>query len=275
MRTLALFFLATTSSLFLACGTDDDFLTTEEVDAAIDSVVLIGQARQAIDDATAMSTAFTVGDGLAAAVDAVRTFVESEAPCANVDAGTAGQLTIDFGTVADACTYRGRQYAGGLVVGLEAAGGGIAITHTYTNFSNGVVTIDGEADVAWNGGARAITAQYELDGTTRDLSVTENRTSLYRNESMGPAGGIEIEGERSWTGSLGSWEMQIENVEVRPVDPVPYAGRYSLVTPRDLPASMDFSRVDDTTIEMVFTGPKNQYTYRIDADGNVEDVTPD
>ena len=107
------------------------------------------------------------------------------------------------------------------------------------------------------------------------MSVTEDRTMLFLNESAGLAGGIEIEGERAWTGDLGRWEMTMQNVKVRPRDPVPYDGRYELVTPRDLLASVEFSRVDDDTIEMVFTGPRNTRIYQITSSGVVSEVSGD
>jgi hypothetical protein len=38
-------------------------------------------------------------------------------------------------------------------------------------------------------------------------------------------------------------------------------------------ASLEFSRVDDDTIQMTFTGPRNERVYHITSIGVVEDVT--
>jgi hypothetical protein len=254
-------------------GCFGNYLTAEEIRQAIDSVVLIGEARQAVDDVTEISTSFTIGDGLEAIVEQVRIFAESQAPCSTVDASTPGVLSIDFGGLDDSCEYNGRTYAGVVTYTFAVNGDQVDVEHIYEGFTNGEVTLEGKADVTWSGGARQIVTDFEIYNDDHSIDLNGDRTMTLINEGAGLAGGIEINGERRWTGSFGNWDMSIEAVEVRAQDPVPQEGRYELVTPRDILATLAFHRIDEDTIEMIFTGPRNQRVYHINSIGLVEDVT--
>lgn len=247
-------------------------LTLEEVQAAIDAVVVMGQARQAVDDVVEISTSFTIGDGVEAYVEQVRLFLESQAPCTTVEA-SPGELVVDFGGLADACSYRGRTYGGQVVYSFEVQGDDVIVTHDYRAFTNGDVTLDGAAEVTWGGQARRVETDFTIVGDRATIDTQADRTMVWIDESLGLAGGIRIDGTQDWQGPLGDWTMSIDGVEVRAQDPVPQSGRFELVTPRDVLATLSFSRLDDDTIEMVFEGPRNRRAYHVTSLGQVEDVT--
>jgi hypothetical protein len=46
-----------------------------------------------------------------------------------------------------------------------------------------------------------------------------------RQHRRGP--GIEVKGNRHWTGNAGAWDVAITGVQMRPQDPVPQAGSFT------------------------------------------------
>jgi hypothetical protein len=93
-----------------------------------------------------------------------------------------------------------------------------------------------------------------------------------RVQSLLPGGiaeGIQIDGERTWDGQRGHWDLAIDGVQMRWTDPVPQAGSYTLTTPFDKTVSMSFSRVDDDTIAVTVTGPKHEFTFDVSKLGDI------
>lgn len=267
VRTVAL------SSLVLAPGCFGQLLSLEEMRAAIDGVVTMGQARQAVDDVVEISTSFTIGDGVEAIIEEVRAFLESQAPCSTVEIDPGRSLRIDFGELGDACTYRGRTYAGEVLYTFEVSGSDVLVTHEYTDFRSEQVTINGRSDVVWGGGAREVTTDYEIVGTRATLQEHGTRVMRWIDESQGLGGGVRIDGDSRWDGPLGVWDLNIDGVEARGQDPVPQAGAFELVTPRDILATLSFSRIDEDTIEVRLEGPRQERIYHVTRLGTVEDVT--
>ncbi len=258
------------SSLGLG-GCFGDRISAEELRAAIDAVVVLGQARQAVDDVVEISTSFTIGEGLEAIVEEVRAFLESQAPCTELTVGDS-QITVDFGSLTDDCSYRGHTYGGQVVYSFELAGDEVHVTHDYIAFTNGEVTLDGGADVVWGGGARDIETDFTVTGEKVSLNARGDRRMTWVDPVQGLGGGVRIDGDHDWTGPLGHWTMSIDGVEARAQDPLPQAGSYELVTPRDVLATLSFSRVDDDTIEMVFEGPRQRRVYHVNSVGVVDEV---
>ena len=75
--------------------------------------------------------------------------------------------------------------------------------------------------------------------------------------------GFTEDGNRSWTGESGHWELTISGLQMRWEDPVPQAGSLTLDTPFDKTIEMSFSRVNDKTIHVDLQGPRASFGYDV------------
>ena len=117
--------------LVLSCGKQDDSLTREEARTALDESVTSTQASSLTCGLVEISTHFTIGDGVTAALEELRNFIESQIPCSSVTVGES-TLTVNFGTLNDNCTYHVQTYAGEwrLTV-IKNAPGEVEVHHAY------------------------------------------------------------------------------------------------------------------------------------------------
>lgn len=201
----------------------------------------------------------------------VQAFAESQVPCSTVEKVDARTLAIDFGTLEDACTYRGRTYAGRIEVHYDVNSGSIAIDHTYAGLTNGEITLDGTAEVTWTADMRTVLTDLTFIGERGTVEVRSDRTQRFIDPAAGLAGGIEVDGERHWGGSAGDWLMQIEGVEWRGQDPVPQDGSYLLLNPEGKEIEMSFSRVDEDTIAVMIQSLRGDRIFHVTTTGRVTD----
>lgn len=270
--------VSTASALGLALGaalTGGCFDTTGasnlEMRAAVGEIVAQGQAQAVENEIAEITTSFTIGGGVAEVAQEIQAFAESQAPCSTVT-GADNTLTIDFGVLDDGCTYRGHTYAGIVTIEISLDGAAAVIDHTYADFTNGTITMNGDKRVTYSELSRRVVTDYEFETKDGDLITTSSdRLQTLLDESAGILGGIEINGDRSWTGESGDWELNIDGVEIRWVDPVPQSGVYSLVTPRDKTITMSFERVDDDTIAVIVDGGRETKTYHVTTAGTIEE----
>jgi hypothetical protein len=75
--------------------------------------------------------------------------------------------------------------------------------------------------------------------------------------------GIHVDGWRSWEGDAGNWDLAINDVEVRWIDPVPQTGTYSLSTPFKHDLTMTFDRVDSDTIAVLIKSGEREFTINV------------
>ena len=208
-----------------------------------------------------VSTSFTIGGAVENAVAELRAFLAAELPCADVTLEGA-TLTVEYGALPGNCTYRGHEFSGTTVVSVDANGpSDVRVHHEWIGFSNGVVMLDGTADVTWNFDARERHVVHHAEWT----HLATGRTGVGEGDRIqkplagGIAEGFVVDGSRSWTGNLGRrWELAIDGVEMRWADPVPQAGSYTLESPAGKTLSLSFSRVDADTIEVRVTGPRGR-----------------
>ncbi|MFT3925050.1 MAG: hypothetical protein QM778_21120 [Myxococcales bacterium] len=249
----------------------DPALTRDEAQDAVDSITLATSAETLGYDVIEISTQFTLGKAVEQAAEQLRSFAVSQIPCSNVSLlGTT--ITVDFGGLDDACTYRGHTYAGVVQYTVEAASGMLQVHHEWLGLSNGTTTVDGSADVTWTGADATRHVSYHITATstdqpgTLDMSGAITQTLLDQTPSLtgGTGGGIEINGTREWFIQEGdTWKLDVEHVQARAQDPVPQAGRYRLTTPSDKEVTMTFGRISATEIRVTVVGPRNR-TYEID-----------
>lgn len=252
----------------VGCDLGADGATAAQMRQAMDEVALTGEAQGLEDGIVEITTSFTIGAGVEAIVAEVREFAQSQAPCSTVESPEPGTLVIDFGTLDDACEYRGKTYAGVATVAFEVADDAVLVRHTYAGITNGRVTLDGEAHVTWQDRSRRVETDFTFVGENGTLEVESDRTQT----PLGGLGdGIEVVGTRDWTSASGSWALDIVDVQMRAIDPVPQAGSYSLTTPREHVLGLSFERVDDDTIEVTMTGGRRDRVFHVTSIGEVED----
>lgn len=252
----------------VGCDLTDDSMSGAEMRAALEEVVIAGEASALQDGVVEITTSFTIADGVEAVLDEVRTFAETQIPCSTVTATGDKGLRIDFGELGDTCVYNGHTYAGVVTVSFEVMPGQVIVTHQYDGLTNGSVTMDGTATVTWADGSRRVQTDFGFAKGARMVTVESDRLQT----PLGGLGdGILVDGRHSWTGASGTWDLEVDDVEIRGVDPVPQAGAYNLTNPDGKQVSMSFARVDDDTIAVTLAGPRRDRTFHVTSAGSITD----
>jgi hypothetical protein len=128
----------------------EDPLTLGEATAALEQASDAGQAEGLTSASVDISTNFTIGQAVKDGAAELKTFIGTQLPCAEVTLEDA-TLTVVYGAKAGNCTYRGHTFSGTHSISLERNDDAqVDVHHEWTDFSNGVVTLDGTADVTWN-----------------------------------------------------------------------------------------------------------------------------
>ncbi len=248
-----------------ACGA----LTKEEAKEALEEVKVASQAQALTSESVEISTNFTIGDAVETAAEELRTFVQSQLPCAEITLETGGgqaTLSIEYGANAGNCTYRGNTFEGRHIINVARNEEDLVqVDHVWEGFTNGQINLDGSATVEW-----------DLENKTRHVvhnaewtRLSDGRTGVGSGDRMQAAleGGIfegfSVDGKRRWEGESGDWDLDIDHVEMRWVDPIPQAGKYTLDTPFGKQLSLSFDRVNATTIEVTVAGPRRSFDFRV------------
>jgi hypothetical protein len=250
---------------------NEDPLTLGEATSALQQASDAGQAEGLTSASVDISTNFTIGQAVKDSAAELKTFIGTQLPCADITLEDA-TLTVVYGANPGNCTYKGHTFSGTQTISVERdEAARVLVHHEWIDFSNGVVSLDGTADVTWN-----------LTEKTRRVVHVSNWTHLKsgrtgkgpgdRLQSLLPGGlaeGIQVDGSRSWDGAKGHWDLAIDGVQMRWTDPVPQAGSYTLTTPFDKTVSMAFSRVDDDTIKVTVAGPKHEFSFNVSKVGEI------
>ena len=246
-------------------------LTSAEAQESLQQAAASSQAESLAAASIDISTNFTIGGAVENAALELKTFVASQLPCADVTLANA-TLTIEYGVNPGTCLYRGHTFSGTSAVTVSKnAMNEVVVDHVWTGISNGVVELDGTAHVTWSSSDQTRHVVHDVTwtqlGSGRTGHGTGDRTQ--RPLAGGISEGIQIDGDRSWTGERGTWDLAIDGVQMRWSDPVPQAGSYSLSTPFDKSVSMSFSRVDDDTIKVTVAGPKREFSFTVSKTGAI------
>ncbi len=265
--TASLLSLTTLVLSLTACDTGD--ASSAEMRMAVDDAVATGQAQSLEDGILEITTDFTIGDGLASAAQRIRDLVASQIPCSTISSPSADTLVIDFGTLDDECEFRGRTFAGVVSLTVTPGTDNVVVEHDYSGITDGVVTLDGHATVTWTDGQRHIVTDFDFDGRRGRFHASSDRT---QTRIGGPGEGVRLNGVRDWSGPNGAWHLDIDDVEVRAIDPVPQDGSYVLDTPRGREITLSFERIDENTIEVTVSGGRRDRVFRVTSSGDVADA---
>ncbi len=271
MRTLTLHPILTllrscaTALAVVSCSPAEKPLTHEEAQEAVDESVWSTKSSALTAEVTEISTHFTIGKAVQAAATDLRDFVKSQIPCAIVTLQDH-TVTMDFGAAGGTCTYNGHVWSGKASVTVQKNDATtVQVDHAWDKLSNGVITIDGTANVTWDSavGTRRIVHSATVTEGARTATGTGDRTQKLIDATKGWAGGIQIDGKRAWTTAKGKWDLAIEGIQVRGVDPVPQAGTYRLTTPSSKVLSMAFARLSPTQIQVTVVNGGNVHKVNV------------
>ena len=267
----ALYLVALPLTFVLAGCPKERELTSAEAQEALQQASASSQAENLAAASVDISTNFTIGSAVESAAAELRTFVNSQLPCADITL-EGPTLTVEYGVNPGHCLYRGHSFSGTSAVTVSKnAMDEVVVDHVWTNLSNGLVELDGTAHVTWNFADQTRHIVHDLTWTHLASGRTGKGTGDRTQKPLagGITEGIQVDGTRSWTGQRGSWDLAIDGVQMRWSDPVPQAGSYSLSTPFDKSVSMSFSRVDEDTIKVTVAGPKRDFSFTVSKAGAI------
>ena len=272
-RLLAIAFLTGASLL----GCKEEALTAAEALAALEEVALSGQAETAASGTVEICTSFTIGQAAEAAAAELEEFIATQLPCAEITLDGAA-LTVEYGVNPGNCTYHGQTYSGTHAIEIvSAAAGSLAVHHEWTDLANQTVSVSGGAEVTWSSAEGSRNVVHELTWTRLadgwEVVGSGDRTQTALDGDL--LEGLAIEGARAWTSERGDWELEIDGVEMRWIDPVPQAGTYELTTPFEArngekkTATLSFARQDEDTIRVTIASGDKSFAFDVTAEGAI------
>lgn len=251
--------------LLPSCKRQDAALTYGEAQQALEEASLGTQAETLIGTSVEIATNFTIGDAVEAAAQELQEFIATQLPCAELSLADA-TLTIEYGVNPGTCTYHGHTFSGSHAITVTRnEPGEVQVDHEWTELSNGVVMVSGTAHVTWSLSNQSRHVIHELDWTRlRDgQSATGSGDRTQTLLAGGLAEGIRVDGSRQWESDRGSWDLAIDAVQIRWIDPVPQAGSYELTNPDGKVLTLRFERVDDDTIKVTVTNGDKSFDFQV------------
>lgn len=249
-------------------------MTAAEFAEAADMLATASRAEAAAGEVVEISTSFTIGAAVEESLENLRAFYESQVPCAEITQ-VDRTLTMAFGATGETCTWEGEVWTGTQTLTLEQAGDGtLTLLHGWDALSNGVVQLDGAATVVWSEGGTRRDVAHAGTWTLEDvaLEVEGERTQTLLDDAAGVAGGIRIDGDRTWLVEGREWGLVHAGVEVKWEDPIPQAGTTLLVTPAGKLLSATYARQDDDTIRLTLENAGRAKAYDISRSGETVEV---
>ncbi len=240
-------------------------LTRAEAAAALEESSLSAEATSLMGGSVEITTSFTIGGAVEAAAGEIRTFIETQLPCAEVTLSGA-TLTVEYGANPGSCTYRGQTYGGThQITVMSNEMDDVVVTHTWTDLHDDAISVSGSAMVTWSFDDQTRRVAHTLTWTRlsdrRQGTGTGDR--LQRPLEEGLLTGFTESGERTWTGESGVWTLDIDGVEMRWIDPCPEAGTYTLDTPFRKTVTLAFRRATSTSIEVVLTSGAQSFDFTV------------
>lgn len=276
MRPTSSFAIATAFVAVLAgCPKDkasSEPMTQGEAREALEESTVESQASALTTNTVEISTNFTIGKAVGEAAGEIKTFIQTQLPCAEITLADA-TLTVTYGAKPGVCTYRGHKFSGQHIVKVAKNDDDIIVDHEWKELSNGIVKVTGTAHVTWSFDDKTRRVEHDLTWTR----ISDGRTGRGTGDRIqkplagGITEGIQVDGSRTWTGSKGKWDLTIEGVQMRWVDPVPQAGTYRLASPQGRSLQLSFTRIDADTIEVKLKNDTKEFKFNVNSVGSVAD----
>lgn len=245
---------------------EDDSLTFAEAREALEEAEVSSQAMSLTSSSIEITTDFTIGQAVEEAAEEIRSFIESQLPCADIQV-SKGTVSVEYGAKPGSCFYKGKQFSGShtITVVRNSEDGTIEVDHVWDELSDGLVTVSGDAEVTWDFGNKTRRVVHELNWT-RLRDGREGTGSGDRTQTVLEGGlfeGIKVNGDRSWRGASGTWDLAINDVEMRWVDAVPQSGSYFLRNPKGKGLEVTFVRVDSDTINVTIANGSKDFDFDV------------
>lgn len=246
-----------------ACQEQDE-LTNAEAKTAVSEAALEGEAASVVSTPIEISTNFTIGKALKDAATELRGFIASQLPCATVTI-VDNSITTVWGSTAG-CTYKGVTLTGTSKVTIAKNDDGtVQVDHVWTDLSNGRVKVTGTANVTWSRADASRHVKHDLNWTRlsdgKTGRGTGDRVQRLLNPDQGLAGGIGIDGNRTWTSNGKKWDLAITGIELKLSDPVPYDGKYTLTNPAGKLLTIEFTCRSETEIVVEVSGGARRFSF--------------
>jgi hypothetical protein len=251
---------------------EDDTLTFAEALQAVEESTLSSQAQSLQSASVEITTSFTIGQAVENAAQEIKDFVGTQLPCAEITLADA-TLTVKYGAKPGNCTYKGHKFSGTHSIQVEKNDQAqVLVHHTWADLTNGVVKLNGTADVTWDFQelSRKVVHKVEWTRVHDGFAVSGEGDRTQTPLAGGVLEGIEIDGHRSWASVRGEWNLTIDGVQMRWVDPVPQAGSYNLLTPKNKKLGLSFQRVDEDTIKVTVSNGKRSFNFDVSKIGTVK-----
>lgn len=240
-------------------------LTRAEAAEALEEAEVASQAQALTSSSVEISTHFTIGMAAEDAAMELRSFVETQLPCAVITVENA-TLNIEYGANPGSCVYQGQTYAGVHQISvMRNEMDDVVVSHRWEDFRNQTVSVTGTAMVTWSLADPSRHVVHEMTWTrlSDGRMGTGSGDRIQRPLEGNILTGFSVDGTRSWEGESGTWTLDIDNVEARWVDAVPQAGVYTLTTPALKVLSLGFERVGATTIQVIITNGARSYDFEV------------
>ncbi|MBK9263473.1 MAG: hypothetical protein IPM54_27165 [Polyangiaceae bacterium] len=254
-----------------ACKPADE-MTTAEAMQAVQEASISGDAENVTNGSIEITTDFTIGQAAENAAQEIRSFIETQLPCAAITLSGA-TLSVEYGAKAGTCTYKGNTYSGKHEITVAKNDmSDVVVNHTWTKLSNGRVEVTGSAEVTWSAANKTRHVVHELEWTRLSDGKTGTGSGDRTQKPLegGLVEGFQVDGSRTWQSANGEWDLSIEGVQFRWIDPIPQAGTYSLVSPKDQSITMTFSRIDEDTINVTLKSGEKTYSFDVSKTGAVK-----
>jgi len=250
---------------------DGQTLTAAEALQAVQESTLASQAESLTSASVEITTNFTIGQAVQNAAQEIQTCIQSQLPCADITLADA-TLTVKYGVNPGNCTYRGQTFSGTHTVHVSKNDNAeVVVEHTWAGLTNGRVSLDGSATVTWNLQDKTRHVVHTADWTrvADGFKVTGQGDRTQSVLEGGLVEGIQVDGSRSWTSTRGDWDLSIEGVQMRWIDPVPQAGSYTLLSPKKKILKLSFDRVDEDTIKVTIANGNRSFAFDVTKAGAV------
>jgi hypothetical protein len=257
---------------------DEGDMTSAEAKAALEESTVDSQAAALTTSSVEIGTNFTIGKAVKDAAAELRDFVGTQLPCAEITL-VENKLTVVYGAKPGNCTWKGHTISGSHSMTVAKTDGEIEVDHEWKDLSNGVVKVSGSAHVTWSFEDKTRHVEHDLTWTRIKDGKTGRGTGdrTQRPLEGGVAEGIQVDGNRTWTGAAGRWDLAIEGVQMRWEDPCPQAGSYRLVSPKGRSLTLSFSRVDEDSIEVTLKNDSGnttrEFKFTVNSIGDVDDAS--
>ncbi|MEZ4294146.1 MAG: hypothetical protein R3B70_04150 [Polyangiaceae bacterium] len=262
-------------------GCPADGMTLAEAGQAMEEVAIESQASALTNGTIDLSTNFTIGQAVEHAAAELKTFVETQLPCAEVTLAS-NTLTVEYGAKEGNCTYKGQTYSGKHAITVSKDDEGeVVVDHVWTSMKNQKIEVNGTATVRWNLEDPSRRVVHDLSWTRlSDGKHGEGSGDIVQKPLEGGViEGISIEGDRAWDGDADDgaqgWSLVVDKVEVRWVDPIPQAGSYYLTSPNGKEATLTFTRIDEDSIEAKLVTGRKEWVFVVHKSGAIEDNNTD